>query len=677
MKREEESSSKKFFYIFLASAAVIASISAYSAAISGSGTSNYITKWYNNTTIGNSNIVDDNVTVNVSKPLYENGSRVCTAANGLCQNINNVTYATTTGSGWSNTSTTVYLTTSSNSVGIGKTPSYKLDVAAGTGTTTAAMLQAGSAGYKVQLGGTSQAPYIQGKTSAEGNTNLILNPSGSNVGIATYTPSYKLDVTGTGRFTDVLYVSNPTSSSTGANQAVPRDYIESRGQNLVTNGNGLMADNYNFGTFTFDATETHGGGGSFLVNANTASKFSDELIPVDPDKYYRLVAWGKSGDANGSNYNSSNRQYLGLAAFDADGFAITPYYFYKQPNSADTVLTAPLNPGDTTFSIANSSNWYNLTAYTSRQFAWWPYTNSKGYTYANYTYSRNSTVQYGVYQAAGGSKGVWAAGAITSNGTINLTAPWPGPALPAGTPISNYIGAGTYKYIALVGQQVPNTWTRYEGYIGSYDTTRGLDYNLFSYGTAYVKVLFLVNYHGAADNNVRWSDIWFSELSSRNLESANTTVQGVVNTTAQTFTGTKTFSGNINVTGTVYYGALQANSPILETTHDPFVARCTIASNGDFVVSYIEAKNDRNPKYQYLIEAVDPNNTNWYHQECFAKKAKFDYLRTLQLNGDRKRTTYTFTDENGQTYNQNTYTDYTMDDIEYNPTTKTARKKNQ
>ncbi len=45
--------------------------------------------------------------------------------------------------------------------------------------------------------------------------------------------------------------------------------------------------------------------------------------------------------------------------------------------------------------------------------------------------------------------------------------------------------------------------------ISGLDSTGSGDNNLLPYGTAYVRVLFLINYQGAANNNVRWNSIVF------------------------------------------------------------------------------------------------------------------------------------------------------------------------
>jgi hypothetical protein len=295
---------------------------------------------------------------------------------------------------------------------------------------------------------------------------------------------------------------------------VSRSYILSRSQNLVTNGSGLLATNYNFSGFTFDAIETHGGAGSFKKNVAFGTIYNDEFIPVDVTKYYRLIAWGKSGNADGSSYNLANTQYLGISLYDIDQLLVDPHYYSKTTGSTDTTLSAQLNPGDTTFHLTDATGWYNGSGnFWERQFVWWPYINSKGYSYPVYTYSRNWT---GDLSADISNNGLWAAGGISGT-TITLRGPWAGPILPSGTKVRNSTAGPTFKYLAANGVAVLNSWTKYEGSIGDVDSQGAQILDKFPYGTAFIKLLFLTNYHGAADNTIRWSDIWFSELDPRNL----------------------------------------------------------------------------------------------------------------------------------------------------------------
>ena len=324
------------------------------------------------------------------------------------------------------------------------------------------------------------------------------------------------------------------------------NYIQSRLQNLVTNGNGLLQSNYNFSSFTFDPVETHGGAGSFLHTGGSMTALSTELIPVDPEKFYRLAVWAKAGDSDGSHYQSGNKQYFGLAPYDIDGNTILPHHYGKFSGSTDTTLAAQLNPGDATVTLTNATGWYNDSTFGyNRNFVWWPYTNAKGYTYPNYTYTRNLSYTLADF----GTDGAWAAGGISGN-VITLRAVWPGPTLPAGTPVRNMTLFGGFIYSTMNAVSVPNAWTRYEGYVGGYNTVGTSSTILFPYGTAYIKILALPNYTGTpADNYIRFSDIWLSEMSSRNLEAASATVPGVVTIGAQTFAGNKTFTGTITAAG--------------------------------------------------------------------------------------------------------------------------------
>ena len=335
-------------------------------------------------------------------------------------------------------------------------------------------------------------------------------------------------------------------------------YVQSRGLNLITNGSGFLNNNYNFSGFTFDPVETHGGGGSFRININTDSRFSDEAIALDTSQTWVLTAWGKSGDANGANYNANNRQFLGIASFDIDGNLIQSVYAARHPGSVNTTLAVALNPGNTTVTLTDATGWSNAGSAASRSFAWWPYVNSKGYSYPAYGYSRNLTA----YDS-------WATGAISGN-VITLRTPWAGPALPAGTPVRNTLDGGTYKYIAAAYVPVPNVWTRFQGYLSGVDTLGDNIVDAFFAGTAFVRLVFLVNYHGAADNNLRWSDL--SLESQFDTRFGNFNVNGTLSVSGSLNTGTfvnMPAAGVINIGDTNLYRA-EANT--LRTDDDLIVA---------------------------------------------------------------------------------------------------------
>lgn len=316
--------------------------------------------------------------------------------------------------------------------------------------------------------------------------------------------------------TAAVNVNIPAASApaTGAgNQTLASTlYIQSRGQNLITNGTGLLGSDYNFTDFTFDPAETYMGAGSFRLNAARGSPNVDEYIPVDPGQIYRLSCWGKSGEAGGTNYNPVNRQYLGVFCYDADKLQILPANVSKYASAVDTTLAVALNPGDLTFTLTDSTGWNNGSAFGSRQLGWWPYINALGYSYPTYVYTRNHT-----YSGADSTGGLWLEGGISGN-VITLRVPWARAALPAGTPVKNTSGGTSYIYL-LSNFFLPNDWTFFSGYIG------GSAIRVFSNGTAYVRPMWLIDYHNAADNNTRWSNVWFGEANTEYQASLVTTQQ--------------------------------------------------------------------------------------------------------------------------------------------------------
>lgn len=313
------------------------------------------------------------------------------------------------------------------------------------------------------------------------------------------------------------FSSNPTTTAGGAAGAGTQSlasnlYTQSRGMNLITNGFALLGNNYNFSSFTLDQVNTHAGKGSFKIATFNADVKSDELIPVDPTRTYRLTLWG-----NSTTHASGAHHYIGVSPYDIDGNFIESRY-YMRGASTDTTLAVTLSPGATTITLTSAANWATAGGTNgtfSRQMIWFDYQNSFGYTYPAYTYSRHQSSNDSGYS----TNGLWAnAGSISGN-VITLTAPWPAGlgTIPAGTAVSAGNAGSTYKYIAAVNVDIPSSWTQYSGTIGGYDLNGVNATNLFPYGTAQVKLLFLVN-RDVAGNTVNFSDLWFSELTINNLE---------------------------------------------------------------------------------------------------------------------------------------------------------------
>lgn len=338
---------------------------------------------------------------------------------------------------------------------------------------------------------------------------------------------------GISTFYNTVQTSGVTEAGEGTQNLASTLYIQSRLQNLITNGSGLLGNNYNFADFTFDSTELHGGRGSFKAEV-PLDAFSDELIPLDVSKRYRLSLWGKSGEDGGINYDPSARQYVGFSLYDIDGLIIWGQYSTKVEGSTDAVLAVDLNPGDTTITLDDATGWNDGASSNLRWLNWFGYTNSFGYTYPDYTYTRNVLVN------------AWGENGIVGN-VITLNVPWAGPALSAGDALRNTRAGSSYKYIATY-TLVPNEWKLYEGYIEE-PAVEGLSTGTeYRAGTAYMKIVLLNNRNNPINNNIRWSDISLTELSSENLELASATQQGVVSLANQTMgDGEKYFQDDVGI----------------------------------------------------------------------------------------------------------------------------------
>lgn len=308
---------------------------------------------------------------------------------------------------------------------------------------------------------------------------LLLNPLGGRVGISTSSPgNYALDVGGN---TNVQ--GNVTSSGGGANGSgvqtlISAAYVQSRGENLVTNGSGNLGNKYNFSQFVYDPVNVYLGKGSFSRTGVLNPGYSDESMPVDTGLTYELSLYAKeiTGTPN-------TRFYAGLACVDVDNLSIQAYNTMFQPGTT-TTLTQELKNGDTEIHVASLANWSDNTGTTNhlRNIIVWGYKNSAGYTYPDETYSR--IVRQSAYNNGG---------LDYDNNIITLATPWNLGTIPNGTSISNGSSGGSYKYIAASNRTLTSDWVKYAGRISGTDYS-GQNNPGFFPGTANVRLLFLMNY---------------------------------------------------------------------------------------------------------------------------------------------------------------------------------------
>lgn len=277
-------------------------------------------------------------------------------------------------------------------------------------------------------------------------------------------------------------------------------YVQSRGENLVTNGTGLLGNNTNFPGFLFDGTEAFGSNGSFVDTIST-TRTTAEFMPVDISRTYKLSFYAKAIKGNPTKALTGHYSFLDM--YDADKLSIGAEMVNPFKGTL-TTLARDLKVGDTVVYLTSAANYNNAVGANThnRKFMFWGYKNSFGYEYPAETYTR----YFSAYDT-------WSDGAVDFvNNTITLRVPWsyknPNDAAgtwKAGHKVSNGTSGG-YTYKGLSNTQVPETWTQYTGVFAPSD---------FRAGTASVKIGWLNHYSAGqtgstVDNNkIMYSNIVF------------------------------------------------------------------------------------------------------------------------------------------------------------------------
>ena len=280
-----------------------------------------------------------------------------------------------------------------------------------------------------------------------------------------------------------------TVSTDEINTTYPK--ILSKGEQLVANGNGLMGNNTNFSSWTFDGANANNSAGSF-TRASKGTISTNEYFPVNPAKKYRL-------DIDAKSAKNLSTLYSYLDCYDIDKNQITAGTHIHRTSST-TTLAKDLKSGDTVAYLTDVSGWSPDMSHGYYMILW-NYTNSKGYTYPAGTYSRNRVV------LPSSSNKLPSSAINTTNKTITLKSAYSGATIPAGTPVSQGGDGSTYKYIGAVNSTVPIDWTTYTGYMDGVDLTGTNAGSKFPPATAFCRVGFLWNYNGASDQ------LWITNVS--------------------------------------------------------------------------------------------------------------------------------------------------------------------
>ncbi len=166
---------------------------------------------------------------------------------------------------------------------------------------------------------------------------------------------------------------------------------------------------------------------------------------------------------------------------------IEPIHVEKFAFAADTTLAAALHPGDTSFLIANASGWSNALTESAetRSLSWYGYSDSTGFTYPAYSYTRNV--------ASDLDDGLWAPGGIWYDASagayrVVLNQPWAGPAIAAGAAIRNATaGPPLSEPFPESLVNLPERWQQLAVTIGGEWQNGQRDDHAFRPGTAYVQ----------------------------------------------------------------------------------------------------------------------------------------------------------------------------------------------
>ena len=338
-------------------------------------------------------------------------------------------------------------------------------------------------------------------------------------------------------------VSNAESSITQLNNSITNKVwqsdidktiteINSRGENLVTNGNGSYKDNTNFSGWTY-AGDVRGISGlpSFDKGKDYLS-VSDDMIYVDISRDYRFGYELKAKE------ETTSLVYGLIQSFDIDGKNIGPVNVMYIENTL-TELAKDLKAGDTVVYFKDLANWEAISSTPDykRGFIFWDYADSTGYIYPPETYSRNVTSN--LY--ADSSK------VNKTAKTITLAKPWTGRTVPTGTKVSQCSSGSTYIYLGISGKPPSTDFVRYDVPVRSH---------VFRPGTVSIKVgimgsvkLYMSNIYFGLDK-VSSSDLSLvsTEVTTVKEKAATleTNLNGITSKVTNLESTTSTINGKVN-----------------------------------------------------------------------------------------------------------------------------------
>ncbi len=303
-------------------------------------------------------------------------------------------------------------------------------------------------------------------------------------------------------------------------------FAAATGTDLIVNGGCGLGNAYNFPSqLVFDAVTSPDLKGAVCFTGYHVGPIEmNEVIPVDPNRAYRLSAYLRqesvAGDWSAFAEGERHQQYMGLKCLDADLNVIESKHHMRYRHGGTdslTTLAAPLQPGDTTIALTNAAGWNESTSDSNQQgVIIFGYKDAAGRSYAQYS----RFVEGGLFDLGQVNK-------TTHIVTLNQPLPSslgnpddPSGIWPAGTPIANSAIGGD-KAVALNGDYAPavDSWYDVSAHIGGIDTSGTNAMFNFAPGTAFVKVFWQANYSNRAGGFAGHPDtgaghkVWFAGVS--------------------------------------------------------------------------------------------------------------------------------------------------------------------
>lgn len=259
--------------------------------------------------------------------------------------------------------------------------------------------------------------------------------------------------------------------------------------NMIHNGSGHFGnENFTGNSWRRYPEDAPVGAGASFGFTYPGVLWLDKHLAVDPSRKYRMAVTARQANPD---YSGPDRFYMALRPSDSDGFSIGTWMYSRHLDTL-TTLAEPLNPGDTTATLASSEGW----------------------SVGNY----GSLV---IYEYVDGSGKHWGTeysriradfDAIEGN-VLTFQAPWAGEAYPAGTQVGQGLWGGSYMYPAAP-TNIPHEWTPYESIVlgGIHDGNGAVATYAFPAPVASVRPGFLLNYTQRTESRHRIANVGFFDI---------------------------------------------------------------------------------------------------------------------------------------------------------------------